>query len=137
MLRPGQPTPNELELAILRKLAEKNELPRPPFEHYHVLSRKYTIVGSYTNFHWADIARDDQVTGGRLDLEVAINVPGLEYGLGAILWFNKGLPASLEIFAYCEERWDGTFEGFSIVDCEIQTSQEDSTKVGESTTRTS
>jgi hypothetical protein len=34
--------------------------------------------------------------------------------MGAILFCKDGKPATLETYTFGEEKWDGTYEGFSI-----------------------
>ena len=49
-MKPGQLYPNELELAILEELAREEPALISHLEELHVLSRKYTGVGCYTEF---------------------------------------------------------------------------------------
>jgi hypothetical protein len=108
-MRPGQRQPNELECAILERIARDVAWLQGPFGSLHVLSRDYTGIGSYTNFV-CDVpeAADDPFPG----LKALIRVPSVLNGMGAVLWCRGTLPKCLEIFAYGDDSWDGTYEGF-------------------------
>jgi hypothetical protein len=77
----------------------------------HVLSREFTGVGSFTRFQCEDSSRDDkrQVSLGSL-----IAMPGVPGGMGAVLFCRGDRPECLETYTYGDERWDGTYDGFSI-----------------------
>ncbi len=108
-MRPGQTTPNEFERAILARLANEQPSLRPFPDRLHVLSRKYTGVGSFTQF----LCRED---GPKADQQFCLNsrirMPGVPNGLGAVLDCKGDEPIILEIFTYGDERWDGVHEGF-------------------------
>ena len=109
-MKPGQLSPNELELEILKRIL-KDSLERKvsPME-LHVLSREYTGVGSFTNFSRVR----PQVEGPQeiLDLKGLIEISGVPNGLGALLILINGEPDCLEIYCF-GDKWDGTFVGFS------------------------
>lgn len=110
-MRPGQLRPNELEVAILERLARK-EPSLGGLDHLRVLSREFTGVGSFTRFKckvYTAAAVDQQVS-----LDTLINVPGVPNGLGAVLFCKGGAPACLEVFTYGDDHWDGLYDGFSI-----------------------
>lgn len=113
VMRPGQVEPNELEIAILRHLAQQVACLGPLIPHLHVLSREFTGVGSYTNFRSEGVV--DELGDRKIGLEAAISMPNVPLGLGSVLHCEKGKPKCLEIYSYDPERWDGVFEGFSIV----------------------
>jgi hypothetical protein len=108
----GQLTPNALEVAVLRRLADLTPSIRPFVEHLHVLSREYTGVGSYTKFVCA--AADDGTRGVPLSLNAFISIPTVQNGMGAALWCRSGQPECLELFTFGNDHWDGTTDGFSI-----------------------
>ena len=110
-MRPGQLTPNELEMAILLRIADRHPSIKSRLSSLHVLSRTYTGVGSYTNFAQDNTAEVRAVE--HLGLETAIRLPSLQYGLGAELCCEGNSPKFLEVVAYGEHR-DGTFDGFVI-----------------------
>ncbi len=112
MNRPGQIEPNEFELAILERLAAES----PPLLAYmrnlHVLSREFTGVGSYTKFRCAD--KGAQTSLQPISLSDLIIVPGVQSGMGAVLFWEGDQPKCLETYTFGAELWDGVFEGFYI-----------------------
>jgi hypothetical protein len=112
VLRPGQLEPNEFELAILERLAQKLPSLGPLISKLHVLSREFTGVGCYTKFQCDQGAPDlsDQLVG----LDAHISMPNVPLGLLAVLSFENGMPKQLEICTYDPDRWGGVFEGFAI-----------------------
>jgi hypothetical protein len=110
-LRPGQPTLNELESAILSQLAKKCPALIDLIPSLHVLSREYTGVGSYTRFQSEP---KQKIPGQQIGLDTLIVLPGVPSGLGAVLHCENGSPILLEIFTYGDEHWDGVPDGFSI-----------------------
>jgi len=57
-MRRGQIKPNEFELAILERLASKEPSVRGSVGQLHVLSRKFTGVGSFTTFACEELPAD-------------------------------------------------------------------------------
>jgi hypothetical protein len=110
-MRPGQLTPNELELAILQRLARKVPGLEDVIPRLHVLSRKFSGVGSYTNFNPVETVA---VASAPVGLHQPIVMPGLTNGLDAILFFDGNRVKSLEIATFGSEPWDGAYQGFSI-----------------------
>ena len=108
-MRPGQLHPNELEIAVLEHLAHDNPWLQGPFTALHVLSRKYTGVGCYTEF-LCDVPAQTGDPSPGLHLEV----PGVPLGMVAVLFCRGTLPKCLELCTYGNDHWDGTFEDFSI-----------------------
>ena len=112
-MRPGQLQPNELEWAILERMARGEPWLQSAFSSLKILSREYTGVGSYTNFLCdASKAEDDSVIG----LKALIRVSGVAGGMGAVLYCPGTLPNFLEVFTFGDERWDGTYESFVLED---------------------
>ena len=110
-MRPGQLTPNELELAVLHQLVRKLPGLADVIPRLHVLSREFTGVGSYTNFSPVEAVVGAVVPVG---LDRAIEMPGVKNGLDAILFFEGDKVKFLEIVTFGSEPWDGVYEGFSI-----------------------
>ncbi len=110
-MRPGQLTPNALESAILLRISALHPEASLAVSKLHVLSRKYTGVGSFTDFNHAKV--NEGAPRNILDLPGAIAVSGVPNGLGAHLTLLAGLPDCLEIYAFGSDHWDGTFEAFS------------------------
>jgi hypothetical protein len=113
LMRPGQLNLNDLELAILRRIALGHQFLVPLIPTLHVLSREFTGVGSYTNFRHPDDSTG--TSDGRVGLDVRIAVPRVRNGLGSILFLKHELPLCLEIYAYGEDLWDGCYDGFAFV----------------------
>jgi hypothetical protein len=110
-LRPGQIEPNELEQAILARLARQEASLAPLLGRLHVLSREFTGVGSFTSFR-CDASEAIETTAP-LELEAEIRLPGVAHGMGALLFFEGDQPSMLELYTY-GELWDGVYAGFSI-----------------------
>ena len=105
-------SPNELELAILKRLPVAGESFEA--ERLTVVSRELTGAGSYTTFEVAESLSN--AARSHVGLDKLIEVPSVPNGLGAVLWLRGGLPECLEIYTYTEGNWDGSFQGFRIVD---------------------
>lgn len=103
--------PNELELAILARLAVAG----CPFDAatLNVISREFTGAGSYTTF--ATPSPPGAEGRSQVGLERLIEVPGVPNGLGAVLWLRGDMPQCLEIYTYGEDSWDGSFAGYKLV----------------------
>ena len=110
VMRPGQLTTNELERAILDRMARSVPSLAEVIPRLHVLSREYTGVGSYTNFKV-----EGPVLGNAspVQFDEVINTPSVPHGLLALLFLEAGQVKCLEIAA-CGDLWDGVFEGFTI-----------------------
>ena len=111
-MRPGQTEPNEFEIAILTQISQEQPSIRPFLGRLHVLSRKFTGVGSFTNFRCEDPASD--APREHLSLNAVISIPNVPNGMGAVLFCRNGKPECLETFTYGDDHWDGVFDGFSI-----------------------
>ena len=111
-IRPGQITPNDLELAILTCLAKKDPALLPFIGSLHVLSREYTGVGGYTRIKTR--VTESKIADQQLGLDNPITVPGVPNGLGAVLVCEGGVPTLLELFTYGSDLWDGLYDGFTI-----------------------
>jgi len=111
VMRPGQPDPNEFEIALLDRLGLENPDVKISTTDLHVLSREFTGVGSFTYFLIKGWAK----TGKRRVIQTLaeVTIPGLEYGLGVVA-FLEGDSLTLETFTSGEEKWDGIFDGFAI-----------------------
>ena len=115
-MTPGQLTPNEFELAILQRIGAGHPALLPFIPKLHVMSRKYTGVGSFTDFL---VERDSppshpDLGDQALGLDAELILPGVPNGMGAVLFCTAGCPNCLETYTYGADKWDGTFEGFSL-----------------------
>jgi hypothetical protein len=82
--------PNDLEMAVLHRMA--------------------AAVPTFTNFEVdADFLPWDQHIG----IDVLIEIPGLEYGLDAVLFCCGDRPIFLELVSFGEP-WDGAIQGFQL-----------------------
>jgi hypothetical protein len=109
-MRPGQLEPNEFEIALLKRFAARD--PSLCLDSLHVLSRKFTGVGSFTQFlcDGSGETKWDRV----LHLGAIISMPSVPSGLAAILFCTGSQPNCLEISSFGDEHWDGLYEGFVI-----------------------
>lgn len=110
-MNPGQLKPNDFELAILQRLASKVPSISGVVEQLHVVSREFTLVGSFTTFHCEESGDDGPRQ--RVSLDTLINMPGVPNGMGAVLFLKGGKPECLEVYTYGDP-WDGVCDGFSI-----------------------
>jgi hypothetical protein len=110
--RPGQVEPNDLELAVLERIALKHPALRAHLTYLHVLSREFTGVGSYTRFTISD--GDNKAPRTQFVLDGVIAMPNVENGMGAVLFCCEGRPECLETYTFGDALWDGEFEGFAI-----------------------
>lgn len=104
-----QSQPNAFELAILEAMTRERPSLVIDVDHLRVRSRRYTGVGSYTDF-----AADDSGEPRTLNLKARIAVPGVPNGMGAILYCRGEQVQCLETFTYGDDSWNGAFEGFSV-----------------------
>jgi hypothetical protein len=112
-MRPGQIKPNEFELAIFERLARKEPSLRGSVGQLHVLSRKFTGVGSFTTFACEESPADASREPITLD-DAIITMPGVPNGMGAVLFCKGGMPHCLEVYTYGGDYWEGVYDGFAI-----------------------
>jgi len=101
--------PNAFEIAILQAIARERPSLILDLDHLEVRSRRYTGVGSYTDFVCDESPDDDM-----LKLKAPIAVAGVPHGMGAVLMCRGHRPESLETFTYGDDGWTGALEGFSV-----------------------
>lgn len=111
-IRPGQIKPNEFEMSILNRLADKEPAIRFSLETLHVLSREFTGVGSFTTFKSDASTADASETN--IPLGELISMPAVAHGMGAVLFLRNGQPQCLEVYTFGDEHWDGVYHGFTI-----------------------
>jgi hypothetical protein len=104
-----QSQPNAFELAILEAMTRESPSLVIDVGRLRVRSRRYTGVGSYTDF-----VCDESGEQRTLSLKAHIAVPGVPSGMGAILYCRGERPQCLETFTYGDDFWTGAFEGFSV-----------------------
>jgi hypothetical protein len=107
---------NEFESAILDRMADQLPALLPVIPKLTVSYRELTGVGSFTNFvsHHAEVP---DMSDGPLALNCPISMPGVQNGLGALLFFNVSSISFLEIFTYGDDAWAGSWEGYSLDEC--------------------
>ena len=108
---PGQVEPNEFEVAILDRFASQEPWISESVARLHVLSRKFTHVGSFTTFQVTEPASG--LPRRPVSLDAAIRMPGVPNGIGAVLFCDGCQPECLELFTYGDDYWDGVYDGFS------------------------
>ena len=106
---PEKLTPNAFEIAILEKMAREHPSLILDVDGLRVRRRRYTGVGSYTDFLCDESEERDTVS-----LKAPIAMPGVPSGMGAILFSCGRRPECLETFTYGDDYWAGAFEGFSV-----------------------
>lgn len=106
---PEQPVPNAFETAILQAIARERPALMLDVHRLQVRARRYTGVGSYTDFLCDESGERESV-----GLKAPIAVPGVPNGMGAVLYCHGQLPACLETFTYRDDFWTGASEGFSV-----------------------
>jgi hypothetical protein len=111
-MRPGQTTPNDFELAILKRVALQNPSIPKSIQQLHVLSRDFTGVGCFARFKCDESKPGSSVR--HVSLTELINMPSVPNGMGAVLVCKGDQPECLEIFTFGDGHWDGTYNGFSI-----------------------
>ena len=111
-MRPGQVEPNEFEIAILERLAQKRPGLQPAIRRLRVLSREFTGVGCYTNFLCEEFV--PELGNDMLGLDELISMPNVPNGMGAVLHCEDGKPKFLETFTYGDDHWDGVYTEFTI-----------------------
>jgi len=112
VMRPGQRHLNELEIALIERIALENPNDHLSVGNLQVLQRTYTCVGSFTDF----LVKDRPKTAERrvIGTKACVIIPGLQRGLGVVA-FLEGNTLMLELCAFGDEYWDGLFEGFTLV----------------------
>ena len=108
MTSPAQ-SPNAFEVAILQAMARERPSLELDLEHLGVRRRKYTGVGSYTDF-LCDPSGERRSFG----LRAPITVPGVPNGMGAVLFCRGQRPECLETFTHSDVFWTGASDGFSV-----------------------
>jgi hypothetical protein len=106
---------NYFEVAVLTRIGEENpryvEQIRELCASAQIESRACTGVGGFFDFAPNDVLFEPPNL--ELVLDATISLPGLEYGMGAILFVRDGRANFLEICAFGEEWW-GELRGFKI-----------------------
>ena len=111
-VRPGQTRTNELEQAVLERIAVDDPALARGLDDLHVLSREYTGAGSFTNFALLETALDGAQR--HLGWNGLVRLPGVPSGLGAVLFCQGDRPTCLELYAFGDEHWDGVHDGFRL-----------------------
>lgn len=104
-----QSRPNALELALLQAIALEHPAMAVDVDRLNVRARRYTGVGSYTDFDCFESGECRTV-----NLKARVVVPGVPNGIGAVAYCRGDQIQCLETFTHGDDRWNGAFEGFSI-----------------------
>lgn len=108
---------NEFEIAILTRMADQLPALLQIIPKLEVGNRELTGVGSFTYFV-SNQAEVPDANDGPLALDFHILMPGVQHGLGALLFFDADGIAVLEIFTYGEDAWTGIWDGYALVECQ-------------------
>ena len=105
---------NELEIAVLERVAQKYPSLRKHFPYLNVKNRQITGVGMYVNFNYtsSNPIEDIQLLNASLSTNENIIIDNLKYGLGYEIDITEGKINYIEFVTYGEE-WDGTVKNFS------------------------
>jgi hypothetical protein len=101
---------NDLETAVLHRMAAAVPSIAPALSGLRVASREYTGVGTFTNF---EAVADGLPWDRDIGIDVPIEIPGLEHGLCAVLFCRGDSPIFLELVSFGEP-WDGAIDGFQL-----------------------
>lgn len=112
MTKVGEMTLNEFEKTILERFTNQVPALAPFTSQLEAIRRELTGVGSFTHFARRHTVGFDTSTGP-IPLDIHILIPGIQHGLGALLFFSANTIDCLEIFAYGDDAWGGNWEGFS------------------------
>lgn len=111
---------NELELILLKGLTIKypNLLSHIPF--LKVKERKLTATGLDVNLEYINFDNDDiSETNALFSNGENIQVKGLKDGLGYVIDITVGQITSIEFSTYNNEKWDGKFVDYKILENEM------------------
>ncbi|MCK7593174.1 hypothetical protein [Pseudomarimonas salicorniae] len=98
------------EKAILGRIAEDHPA-LDPIADLRVDRRELSGAGSFTYFQpHRSVALED----GYYSLSGLIQVPGVEFGMGASIAMSSGQVEMLEIYTFGSALWAGDFAGFVI-----------------------
>src|SRR3954469_12484782 len=89
---------NEFETAVLQHMVQDNPWLLPVVGVLRVTSRTLTGNGSYTDFE--HVAPSKGIPDGHIGLDRLISMPGIENGMGAVLFLKDGRATVLEAFVY-------------------------------------
>lgn len=109
-----------LEQAVLREICKMHPPDRDALEAQlasaAIRRRENTGAGFYTSFD-VDRSTNAPISGERCRRGPAVNVRGLQYGMGFILWIKGGYADQLEGYSYEESTTALKFEsvGFQVV----------------------
>ena len=102
-----------LEIAIMERLAKSNSELNSILTQLVVSKREYSGAGSFTHFQELKEPLLGYPDLKRQTLDEIINLPELEFGIGAFLEITNGSPDMLEIYTFGDERWSGDYSEFN------------------------
>lgn len=122
--------PNELETRVMEQLLEGDDPVRKilntQWRNCSIRNREYSGRGFFLDF---DVPAGLPKVTEKENLEISIDkngldivayIPGVEHGIGFILFVRDGEISFLEGFTYAGEDWPGTISGFRIEKEKIQ-----------------
>lgn len=108
---------NELDLAILHRVANKASFLTDHIAFLKVRDRVVTGIGMYVNFvysgDWESLKGIDP-PNDLLTTNERIEIPNLKYGLGYVVDITEGRINFIEFITYGEE-WDGSVPNFHFI----------------------
>lgn len=107
----------ELELILLKGLISKYHSLESHLPHLTVVDRKLTPAGLDVNLEYLDYAGDFDDTNALFSNGENIQIKGLKEGLSYVIDITMGQITAIEFSTY-NEKWDGKFLDFKIVEKE-------------------
>ena len=105
-------TPTPLEIAILNEFYDAFKVGDfPPPDEIDVVSRENTGAGRFTELNCKVKTLLSQPCGP----DIKIEMEGLRHGLGCLMFFEDGVPSSLELHIWGDDSWDGVERPWRIV----------------------
>ena len=106
---------NELELTLLEALTTKYPQLQSHIPYLKVAERKLTATGLDVNLDYIDFNDEFDDTNALFSNGENIQVKGLREGLSYVIDVTVGQITSIEFSTY-NEKWDGKFTDFKIVE---------------------
>jgi len=108
---------HELELTLLESLTAKYPQFKSHLPFLKVVERKLTAAGLDVNLEYVDFNGEFDETNALFSNGENIQIKGLKEGLSYVIDITMGQITSIEFSTY-NEKWDGKFTDFKILDKE-------------------
>jgi hypothetical protein len=107
-----------LEKAVIAALLEKSGEPfdtaRRQLEHASITKREFTGVGFFTEFAIADDAPVRKDLPDATLGNVGADLPGVQHGVGFLLFIRGGVVTMLEGYTYANDQWPERIDEFRV-----------------------